>query len=163
MGKVFEALETLISKTGCMNDTCANLNECLKSNFCKYNTDDLPIYPMCPDYEMAKTLKNALTELKAIKEAKPSEALELVYLIKDYFSNMIPYSDWINNIEKYILKAQEQEKVLEIIKEKDVDIYILKSCKTVDEYNSSIVHIVGETRELTEEEFDLLKRYLNGK
>lgn len=51
-------------------------------------------------------------------------------------------------------------KALEIIKEKDVDIYILRKCKTVDEYNSKIVHIVGEIRELTEDEFNLLKETL---
>ena len=72
MEKVFEALENLISKTGCMNDTCAHLGDCLKDNNCRYNDDNL----MCPDYEMAKTLKNALAELKAIKESEPSKAME---------------------------------------------------------------------------------------
>ena len=59
---------------------------------------------------------------------------------------------------KEYAELMEQEKVLDIIKEKDVDIYILNHCKTVDEYNSKIVHIIGEIRELTQEEFDLLKR-----
>lgn len=59
-----------------------------------------------------------------------------------------------------IIKTKHKIKTLEIIKEKDVDIYILRNCKTVDEYNSKIVHIVGETRELTEDEFDLLEEML---
>ena len=69
------------------------------------------------------------------------------------------YSELMNAFLEYE-KAQEQEKVLEIIKKKDVDTYILRNCKTVEEYNSKIVHIVGETRELTQEEFDLLKEVL---
>ena len=59
---------------------------------------------------------------------------------------------------KEYAEFMKQKKVLDIIKEKDVDIYILNHCKTVDEYNSKIVHIIGEIRELTQDEFDLLKR-----
>ena len=72
------------------------------------------------------------------------------------------YQEGITLDSVRVLKQERDnyKKVLNIIKEKDVDIYILEGCKTVDEYNSKIVHIVGETRELTEEEFDLLKRWL---
>lgn len=122
MEKVIEALESLISKTGCMNDTCAHLGDCLKDNKCRYNDDNL----MCPDYEMAKTLKNALTELKQIKEAKPSEALEcLGKMIRDFnetttgmnglgevvVGNELVYfhKKELETIEQALLKAQEQE------------------------------------------------------
>jgi len=104
---------------------------------------------------------NALTELQSLKEANPSEVLKCFeklgkYELKQDFlvEDLIVY----DTIKQTLIKAQENEKVLEIIEEKDVDTYILKNCNTVDEYNSSIVHIIGETRELTEEEFVLLKR-----
>ncbi len=62
-------------------------------------------------------IKQALTELKQIKEAKPSEALEWIEEIKNYF----PYVDLGNGqeyvcqkefstISQALLKAQEQEK-----------------------------------------------------
>ena len=125
MEKELEALENLISKTGCMNDTCAHLGNCLKDNKCRYNDDNL----MCPDHKMAKTLKNALTELKAIKEAKPSEALEKLldranhdeYLGRIGTEEAIKFLNenqiFIATIKQTLLKAQEQENVLEIIKE----------------------------------------------
>jgi len=52
----------------------------------------------------------ALKRLEAIDNANPSKALELIGYLKDYLLNMMPYYDWLNDIEKYILKAQEQEK-----------------------------------------------------
>ena len=56
-------------------------------------------------------------------------------------------------------KAKQQEKVLEIIKEKDVDMYSLRRCKTSEEYNEHFA--IDEYQKLTEEEFDLLKRCFN--
>lgn len=150
------------------------------------------------DYEV---IKQALLELKAIKEAEPSKALELVYLIKDYFQNMIPYQDWINDIEKYVLKVQEQEKFIDsklsfkdgsiacgfdykgehivavplneydrlmeqektikIINEKGVDVGYLKTCKTLEEYNSNCWNDEEDfNKRLTQEEFDLLKEMI---
>lgn len=47
-------------------------------------------------------------------------------------------------------------KVLEIFDKKDVDIYSLKRCKTVKEYNSGFM--IDEYQKLTPEEFDLLKK-----
>ena len=108
-----------------------------------------------------------LMAFKNIEQANPSEALEQVKFFKsqDFYDEIGQHYGFIDErckvIEEALIKAQEQKQVLEIIKEKDVDIYILKNCKTVDEYNSSVVHIVGETRELTQEEFELLKRYVD--
>jgi hypothetical protein len=47
-------------------------------------------------------------------------------------------------------------KALEIIKEKTVDIWLIQNKKTLKQYNS----MVDESRQLTEEEFDLLKEVL---
>lgn len=89
---------------------------------------------------------------------------EPIYYVSRRFGNkyIVPQDKYINFEDNTKLqnKCQEMEKVLEIIKKKDVDIYILNSCKTVEEYNSKIVHIIGETRELTKKEFELLKRWL---
>ena len=52
-----------------------------------------------------------------------------------------------------LLKAQEQEKVLEIINEKEVNISSLKAYD-LEEYN-----MIYENK-LTQEEFDLLKRWM---
>lgn len=108
--------------------------------------------------------KQALNELKTIKEANPSEALELVYCLKDYLMNMMPYYDWLNDIEKYILNAQEQEKklkALEIIKKKEVNVNTLINCiigaiEPLEFYNEK----VSTNLKLTQQEFELLKEVL---
>ena len=147
MSKEFEALERLA-----MPDDL-HIKECEK----------LGISPT-QDYEI---IKETLQRLETIDNSNPSEALEQVKFFKsqDFYDEIGQHYGFIDErckvIEEALIKAQEQKQVLEIIKEKDVDIYILKNCKTVDEYNSSVVHIVGETRELTQEEFELLKRYVD--
>ena len=47
-------------------------------------------------------------------------------------------------------------KALEIIKKKTVDIWLIQNKKTLKQYNS----MVDESRQLTEEEFNLLKEVL---
>lgn len=67
-------------------------------------------------------LKNALTELQAIKEAEPSEALEILLKAKQERLNF--YGRLLDNDEKFfetleqaLIKAQEQEKKIEKLKE----------------------------------------------
>ncbi len=139
------------------------------------------------------TIKRALTELQAIKESNPSEALECLERVSELqyidhwesrekeiktienallkaqeqdFNNkniVIPFFNELidlfetNDIDEMLDKIKEQEKVLEIIKNKDVDMYSLRRCKTVEEYNSKFA--IDEYQELTQEEFDLLKRW----
>ena len=102
-------------------------------------------------------LKQALNELKAIKEAKPSEAMEC---LEELRSNLgVIYDDTLNTIEQALLKAQELEKELEIIWKKQVDIMWFCQCveanKTFEDYNSAMGR---EIEYLTEEEFNTLKR-----
>lgn len=47
-------------------------------------------------------------------------------------------------------------KALEVIKKKTVDIWLIQNKKTLKQYNS----MVDESRQLTEEEFNLLKEVL---
>lgn len=116
----------------------------------------------------------ALTELKQINEAKPSEALECLEKLKNYAKSdldSIPQyfydlcvkknkeiDNIVENIKQALLKAQEQEKVLEIIKEKNVDIKYLRDCETVGEYNKYCDDLTDE-KPLTEKEFDTVKMW----
>lgn len=54
--------------------------------------------------------------------------------------------------------ADKRLEAFEIIKKKDVDIYSLRRCKTVEEYNINFV--IDEYQKLIEEEFKLLKEEL---
>lgn len=110
----------------------------------------------------AQIVHQGLQRLEAIDNANPSEALEdLKELHELAYGNeetswKIDEIRMSSHIKQALIKAQEQEKVLKILKEKCVDIYLLKSISTLEEYNKNI-GLRGI--ELTEEEFDLLKRY----
>lgn len=66
-----------------------------------------------------------------------------------------------DTIEKALIKAQEQEKALSIIKEKEVDVKLLKLSTNWLDYYTRVKHKTGKNTELTQEEFELLKRWLN--
>ena len=109
-------------------------------------------------------LEKSLQRLEAIDNTNPSEALKCLKTIKgEQQRYSLPYDEEIKIIEQALLKAQEQKKVLDIIFGKNVDIEYIKTCfydekGGLKEYNSWVGH--DEDKELTEEEFDLLKRYL---
>ena len=79
----------------------------------------------------------------------------------NYKNIVIPFFDELtnvlgtNDIDEMLDKIKEQEKVLKIIIKKNVMIYALKVSKTVDDYND----FVSTDEQLTQEEFDTLKRY----
>ena len=145
------------------------------------------------------TIKQALTELQAIKEANPSEALKELNEIIEYITEdkRVKYKATIlfdcKIIKQALLKAQELEKensvlkacikdweddyehlkfalykekeVLEVVFKKEVSISYLKSCifdtniemfeDGLEEYN----FLTSNEDRLTQEEFDLLKRW----
>lgn len=126
-----------------------------------------------------KMAEHSLQRLEKIDNAKPSEALECLERIDNTLclnnikgklefgidteehndcDSVIGMTEDLETIKNHILKTQEQEKVLEIIKEKFVDIYLLKSINTLEEYNKNI-GLRGI--ELTQEEFDTLKEWQN--
>ena len=160
-----------------------------------YHYNDEIIHDMGSEYvenplkEEIDIVNNALLELKAIKEANPSEALEcLIGLEKEIIQRDGRITDFLkikfNIIKQALIKAQgnarneeilqkyyqegitldsvrvlKQErdnykKVLNIIKEKNVDIYELQECKNVEQYNKKCDYWGIQ---LIEEEFDLLK------
>ena len=100
--------------------------------------------------------------------SKELEALKELELVENWIrdrelkiSNVIKPS--LNTIKQALLKAQEQEKVLEIIKKHSVntgDLDIIISChknRALQLYNECFDN---RRRWLKEEEFDLLKEYL---
>lgn len=109
--------------------------------------------------------KQALLELKAIKDANPSEALECLMYLKAEFRN---YPSAYEAIKQALIKSQEQEKklkALEIIKKKNVDVEGFKEALKsaiflqLETYNNWVRY--DKERMLVEEEFDLLKGILN--
>ena len=135
-----------------------DINNYLKNNERSENDKNFP-----PVYELqiCKLAKRMLD----IENANPSKALKESEEIVEYITEdkKVKYKSTIlfdcKIIKQYILKSQEQEKVLEIIFEKKVDIIYLKDSNNVDEYNSHFGCVVCK---LTKEEFDLLKRWTNG-
>ena len=103
------------------------------------------------DTEEYNTLKQALLKLDFLEDA-----MDLPTNCFSTFKNRNGDEVTIMRRERYE-EYQEQEKVLEIIKEKEVNLGMLKICKTVEQYNAGC-RIFGRN-ELTQEEFELLKRY----
>ena len=107
-------------------------------------------------------IEKELQRLEAIDNANPSEALEQIKTLKGFnqveLNNDKNVNKSLNTIKQALIKAEEMKKVLEIIFEKDVDMYSLRRCKTSEEYNEHFA--IDEYQKLTEEEFNLLKRYL---
>lgn len=118
-------------------------------------------------FTYAPEIEEALHRLESINNANSSEALECLENIrKDIYDYYNEYLDDISIIKQALLKAQEQEKVLEILFEKKVNIYFISTISTYDEYLNSNAHFqpnvvdyMGEYHKeqvLTKEEFDLL-------
>ena len=113
--------------------------------------------------------KERLIRLAKIDNSNPSEALECLHKIARKVE-LADYDDYweVRNahskVEQALIKAQEQEKVLKIIKNKGVDIGYLNTCETLEEYNSNCWNDEEDfNKSLTEEEFDLVKRYCDDK
>lgn len=109
-----------------------------------------------------KIIKQSLQRLEAIDNSNPSEALEDLEQLAEMADKCWVSCDvhkWKNTIKQALLKAQVQEKVLEIILKKCVDIdYLKNDCHFVLVlYNK----IMEDSKQLTQEEFELLKRWLN--
>ena len=81
-----------------------------------------------------------------------------------------------DKVQFYLMKNDEIEvldnfsefttikKVLNLIKEKGVDVGYLKTCKTLEEYNENCWNDDEDyNKKLTEAEFDFLKRWIDGK
>ena len=118
--------------------------------------------------------KESLQRLESIDNSNPNEALECLEKVKGYRTGGInsvevyleETKEYIS-IEQSLLKQQEQDKVIEILKKKRVDLSYLRCCfednQSVHRYNEYIRNKTMDydhEEELTEEEYDLLKRWL---
>ena len=83
--------------------------------------------------------------LEALKEHK----LVLKQLGHNYCDN------WGN-----LIVIEKELKALEIIREKYVDVAVLKNTENVEQYNNTILLFFKCSKELTKEEYDLLKEVL---
>ena len=122
--------------------------------------------------ELLTEVTDALNELlkyKQIDNANPSEALRYLEDLKMTCGTKIKLDKAIGISRRYeyikqtLLKAQEQDRVLDIIKEKKVDVSYLEKCDSVDEYNlyiSNYDNNYWKRHSLTQDEFDLLKEML---
>lgn len=101
-------------------------------------------------------LKQALTELKSIKETEPSEVLSKLRELRAKPFNWETLIKVLDEVEQSLLKAQENEKVLEILKPY---LRLVGNCLQVKAPNVDTDDGWAWIKELTnEEEFDLLKR-----
>ena len=135
--------------------------------------DDLQVN----ETEEFNIVKQALLELKAIKESNPSEALNKLldranhdeYLSRIGTEKAVKFLNenqmFVTVIKQAVLKAQEQEnveykKVLEIVfKKKIVDIKWLKASRDYKEYNAKMLDLYDLDSVLIEEEFELLRKW----
>ena len=126
-------------------------------------------------------LKQALTELKFIKESNPSEALKGLdeitspviqancYRGNGKSSQAIEYIKRVATIKQALLKAQEKtdkDIAFDLINTKNVDIKLLKwAYPSVEAYNVKVREQKDYWRrdELTKEEFDFLGRIVGAK
>lgn len=117
--------------------------------------------------DYCKYIEKELDRLEQIDNAKPSEALECLEKTQDtiqkycnekglLFTDAYNIGHWLLTIKQALLKAQELEKVLDIIKKKRVNVKQLLLCWKVEMYNSRC----RKGYELSKEEFDLLKRWV---
>ena len=88
---------------------------------------------------MSKELEALEFICKILKE----KGIDIKWLFKEQY----------NTIKQVLIKAQEQEKMLKIVFEKNVNTLLLELSENVDEYNKRIV----PNGQLTQEEFNSLK------
>lgn len=120
--------------------------------------------------EALDTIKQALKRLEAIDNSNPSKALKGLKHIKKYYvpepCTATTYN-YLEIIEQSLLKTQEQEKVLEIVFEKRIDLESFYATFIENDYDYNYYEEMYGTYgkyKLTEEEFNLLKRYFeNGR
>lgn len=116
-------------------------------------------------WEYHENIKQTLLELKAIKEANPSEALGCLERVNVHLETEFDRGIWnkqCNTIKQALIKAQEQEKklkALEIIKNKKVNMYHIWVFDNYQQYKEhypfSEYHAIEDM--LTFEEFNLVK------
>ena len=109
------------------------------------------------------TIKQALIKTQEQENARAfdKDIINLNKALKQAIDEPILYASRYGN--KYIVPQElfeNQEKVLKIIENKNVDIIMIRMSETLDEYNRMIYKDNFNRKELIEEEFDTLKRWV---
>lgn len=155
MTKELEALEKL-DNTLCINNIRGNIE------FGIATEELIDCNSVIDMIEYLEVVGSALKELQAIKEAKPSEAFKCVDVLKeDGCITTLVQGKALETIRQYILKAEKLEKAWEVVKEKSVNVLILKDSFIYEnglEYYNKEWH--WKYLALTQEEYDLLKEVL---
>jgi hypothetical protein len=134
----FESIDN--AKPGEAFEKLEELDNCLISDM-SIEIDDYDESNYCMSYEYIDLNGEGLLFHDDIKEEK------MIDFIRE---------KKIATIKNYILKAQEQEKVLKIMKDKWVNVAVLIHSKTSEEYNNN----AHTSYNLTQEDFELLMRWL---
>lgn len=150
MNKELEALEIGIPK----------LKKLYENSAKKMSSNDILGFDFTFSY-----LDKALQRLKKIDNANPNEVLKHFNHFEKWYRKIcyrvvtsfeLDYD--LETIKQYILKKQEQEKALNVIFEKGVDVGYLKTCKTLEEYNDNCWDDKEDfNKKLTQEEFNSIK------
>ena len=129
-------------------------------------------------YDDFLAIKKALQRLETIDNANLDEALKTLEILDKTISPLLEpilakYEDDLSDtitsnyfaLKQNLIKAQENEKVVRLIFEKNVDILAIKESKTLEEYNRNAWEVEhygkykGYKLQLTQEEFDTLKEW----
>ena len=100
MSKSIEALDNLIMKTGIINDTCANLKDCIKCGKCKF---DEPV-ETCDDYNLIMTIKQDLEHKEQLENRLKDKIAHIEGAIKCANANGNDHQAFILNCTLDILK-----------------------------------------------------------
>ena len=158
MEKEFEALENLLSFAFVMSENMVGLTKGNydEKEFVKKTDEYLRNY--IKNFECRDILKQALNELQAIKESNSSEALDR--LLQDVFNSCD--SDEVltdyETIKQALLKAQEMEKELNILKDSPFilqKIFENKGLKNQEQFDKR--YFFGT---ITEDKYQTIKEWL---
>ena len=100
-----EALEKLVSKTSILNDTCASLEDCIKSKKCRFNEP----CENCNDYNLVKTILQDLERLEMLEKENEELKNKLKrfiprIVVRNTFDNVLPSLEEENEKLKTAIK-----------------------------------------------------------
>ena len=94
------------------------------------------------------------------------EAVKLAYI---EFQKDLDYDEnnqWLKNVIEGLKQAEKDLEVLEILKNKNVNICLIKDCYSLQDYNDTCIYLrsysnqISKSILITKEEYDLLKEWI---
>ena len=150
MGKELEYIIKRKNKIGKKMDKDQNLLECCG----EYKSSDKQWFGWCEEYETLQSIEKELKRLEEIDRWKANYNIESDEELLRFIHN-----GWY-----FEVKGEKELKALKIIKEKGVSLWTLKNSNNVEQYNDTrnccIYDSFAFVKELTQEEYDLLREVL---